>query len=66
VLFLTKLNELGFNLGDPATVVAEAQAEALEKAELQQQMFGGTEGGGGGFGDRLDQEAGGEPDADEA
>jgi hypothetical protein len=58
-LYLTKLNELGFDLGDPKQIIADAQKQADENFARQQQQMDamGVDAGG----NRLDQEAGGPP-----
>jgi len=60
-LYIEKLNELGFDLGDPEQLIAEAQKEADENMQRQQELMGSVDPGG----DRLAQEAGGDP-GDEA
>jgi hypothetical protein len=38
-LYIEKLNELGFNLGDPAKLIAEQEADAQKSLERQQAMM---------------------------
>jgi Uncharacterized protein with a von Willebrand factor type A (vWA) domain len=58
-LYIEKLNELGYDLGNPADLIAEAQKEADENFKRQQEQLdaAGIDAGG----NRLDQEAGGPP-----
>lgn len=52
-VFLEKLNELGFDLGDPAALMAEVAKEQADKIAAQQEALGDT----GDFGGRLASEA---------
>lgn len=60
-LYIEKLNELGYELGDPLALIAEAQKEADENMKRQQELIDATDPGGG----RLAAEAGDEPPDDE-
>jgi SPP1 Gp6-like portal protein len=57
-LYIEKLNELGFDLGDPQKIIDEATKEQEENFARQQEQIDAA-------GGRLDEEAGGPPD-DEA
>lgn len=57
-LYIEKLNELGYDLGDPAKLMAEVAKEQDEALARQQEVMAAADPGAG----RLDEEAGGPPD----